>query len=183
MTNPPSNREDAAARPAFLLPQRKESQHPSILLPRTLSNAIVLREGCREDISEINALYRRLGYKGAATTSDFLLVADKSGVIIAAVRICDEVGHLVLRGMYVAEQYRFQGIGTTMLKQLEKVIENRDCYCIPWSTLTTFYGKGGFRVADVSDAPAHLKERLGQYLNDGKSVCLMKGEAVWKYHE
>jgi GNAT superfamily N-acetyltransferase len=101
-------------------------------------------------------------------------VARVDQTIVAAVRLCAEGGALVLRGMYVADDRRGQGIGTRLLDSIPAVIGSSDCWCIPYAHLTNFYSRIGFRVHEGEDIPPFLAERQGRYTAGGKKVVVMK---------
>jgi GNAT superfamily N-acetyltransferase len=86
----------------------------------------------------------------------FLLKDTASDLPLAAVKFTAlPDGSWLLRNMLVAKEYRRQGIGHALLKQLSPQMQQMSVsheslaglYCFPWSELTGFYGQHGFREA------------------------------------
>ena len=84
--------------------------------------------------------------------------------VLAAVRLVSERDVLVLRTMVVAEGSQRRGIGARLLQRASRAIGDRECYCVAWSYLESFYGRAGFRLITAESLPLHLRERLGDGL-------------------
>jgi N-acetylglutamate synthase-like GNAT family acetyltransferase len=94
--------------------------------------------------------------------------------IVGAVRLSQESGVLVLRGMRIAQSYQRQGIGTRMLWRLSKSIGSRECFCLPHAWLEGFYGIIGFAKLEDGEAPLHLLARLAQYRGKHSQLIIMR---------
>ncbi len=125
------------------------------------------------DFEHICAFYLQQNYAQPISTRDTLVVAEGDKGIIGALRLCEEEGLLVLRGMRVDENYRRQGVGAGLLHQAVDVIQERECYCIPHHHLRSFYGRVGFVEIDPKAAPFFLQERINRYTTLGLDVILM----------
>jgi len=123
------------------------------------------RPASPQEFHRIAAYYQESQYGQALDPQDSYVIAEEAGAIYGAVRLCEEHGVLVLRGMSVSPENRRQGIGTRMLKVLEFLIGNRECYCIPYSHLRSFYAQVAFHEIDPREAPVFLQERLAIYQN------------------
>lgn len=125
---------------------------------------VKIREGDAADVARANAFYESLRRSRGAKPGDFPLLAEDEDKVVGVVRLChEEGGHLVLRRMLIAADYRGLGIGTQMLRALESHMDGQDCYCLPWAHLVPFYRLARFEPA-VSDAiPDFLAERLRGY--------------------
>lgn len=132
-----------------------------------------LRFANSEDLGRVETFYDSMSYGGGVRDSDLVLVADDSRDIVAAVRLCEEQGELVLRGMYVREDFQRRGLGTEMLHRLVPHLASRRCWCVPFEHLTGFYGQVGFRTANTETAPAFLRDRLERYRREGMEVTLV----------
>lgn len=115
-----------------------------------------------------------MGYGCDVHPDDRLLVAKLDQSIIAAARLCTEDGTLVLRGMYVDEDHQGQGIGFTLLGSLSAMIGSSECWCIPFTHLTSFYSRIGFEVCEGEEIPQFLSERWERYRANGQKVVIMK---------
>ena len=89
-----------------------------------------------------------------------LLIEREGERIVAAVRLAHEVGTLVLRTMVVDGALRGRGIGTRLLQRASDAIGDRECYCIPWTHLESFYGGAGFERIAPDALPYELRARM-----------------------
>jgi N-acetylglutamate synthase-like GNAT family acetyltransferase len=135
---------------------------------------IVRRAGAQE-LTGLLEFYRRSGYSPEVNPEDAFYIAVNEEAIIGVVRLAQEFGLTVLRGMRIAPEHQRRGIGTRLLHLLETDFGQADCYCIPYEHLVEFYGQIGFQVLDAGSAPAHLSERLASYRTrgEGKPYILM----------
>src|SRR4051812_4999219 len=116
--------------------------------------------------SQLIELYRRWGYFAGIAPTDIVYVAEEDERIVGIVRRTLENGTTMLRGMQVDPEYQRRGIGTQLLQSFVNDLAVEDCYCIPYSHLTSFYGQSGFAVSD-DVAPDFLVERMNQYRLNG----------------
>ncbi len=129
------------------------------------------------DLTKLQSFYASVGYGGGAHPGDRLLVTRVEQLIVAAVRLCTEEGTLVLRGMYVAEERRGQGIGSRLLESISEGIGTSECWCIPFTHLTGFYSRIGFQVFNGETIPPFLAERRERYTGNGQKVVIMNRPA------
>ena len=125
------------------------------------------------DYSDITSFYQGCGYSCQLYESDLVIQARENGEVVGAVRLCQEEGKLVLRGMYVIEEKRGSGIGSALLHEASSEIGHRECWCIPYTPLVELYGRGGFQKAHKGTEPSFLLNRLARYVATGKSVVLL----------
>jgi N-acetylglutamate synthase-like GNAT family acetyltransferase len=137
--------------------------------------SIAVRRAGPEEFSALLEFYRQSGYSLKVNPADAFYVADDEGALIGLVRLAREFEFTVLRGMRIAAAHQRRGVGTRLLRLLERDLGSTACYCIPYAHLVEFYGQIGFRVLDPRGAPAHLSERLASYRmrEDGKQYTLM----------
>jgi N-acetylglutamate synthase-like GNAT family acetyltransferase len=108
----------------------------------------------------IETFYASVGYFGLIVPSSVVIAARHGDAIVGAARIAKENDILVLRGMMIAPSHQRRGLGTRMLRELDKHIGHSECFCLPHGSLQSFYGQIGFaRIADDL-SPSHLWERL-----------------------
>lgn len=160
-------------------------RRPSFVRRRSLGNVdsprdsrastLVTRQARRDEIRRIAAFYRSLGYTPSIGPEDVLVVAELDGSLCGVVRLCQEQGVLVLRGMRVRQDVRRQGIGTRLLEATEPLVAEQECFCIPHRHLHDFYGRIGFVPIAASQAPGFLQERLARYRAEYRlDVILMR---------
>jgi GNAT superfamily N-acetyltransferase len=127
--------------------------------------------------SQLADLYKRWGYRAGIAPTDTVYVAEQEERIVGMVRRTLENGTTLLRGMQVDPEYQRRGIGSQLLQCFVNDLAMRDCYCIPYSHLTSFYEQGGFAVT-ANVAPNFVIERMNQYRLNGLDVLIMRRAAV-----
>jgi len=131
-------------------------------------------QSCKASSADwLREFYQKAGYNRSVTDDDDIFYAEENGEKLGVVRISNEYGFTVLRGMQVLELFRGQGIGKKLLKYLQNSIGLEPVYCIPNDHLVNFYGEIGFAVIDSNDAPEFLTERLNGYIEKGLKVLIM----------
>ena len=80
------------------------------------------RPASRGDRPRIAAFYARTQYGQALTEDETLLLAEQDAKICGALRLCQERGVLVLRGMRVAKEHQRKGTGSQLLLKAAEVI-------------------------------------------------------------
>ena len=125
------------------------------------------------DLGRIARAYEAWGYREGIKPEDIAWLAMSGEDLIGTVRVAPENDTLVLRGMRIAEVWRRQGIGKQMLDVIAAWLENRECYCVPYTHSLAFYGRIGFTEISAEVAPAFLATRLREYNRRGLHVALM----------
>jgi N-acetylglutamate synthase-like GNAT family acetyltransferase len=138
---------------------------------------LTIREAREEDRPRVTAFYSLAGYSPPLESSDRILIAETDDRIVGALRLCNEEGVVLLRGMRVLESMRRQHVGGSLLAAFDEILADGTCYCIPHEYLEAFYGKIGFRSVSLPDAPRILQERWQEYRRRGLNVIIMKREA------
>jgi GNAT superfamily N-acetyltransferase len=139
----------------------------------TETQGITVRPAVAEDLPALSSFYASVGYGGGLHPDDRILVSLRSGTLVAAVRLVQEAGTLVLRGMYVAESLRGTGIGSALLERVSAEIGPDTCWCIPYVHLVDFYSGIGFRVCEAEQIPDFLGARQKKYISAGHDVEIM----------
>lgn len=130
----------------------------------------------RSEQAALQALYHCWGYGGQIDPADEVYVARDGDHIVGLVRRTFEHGVTLLRGMQIRADRRRLGIGSRMLERFVADLAGRECYCLPYTHLTGFYGQVGFGVVDAPDAPVFIAERLAAYRSEGRNVLIMRRE-------
>jgi N-acetylglutamate synthase-like GNAT family acetyltransferase len=136
---------------------------------------LIVRRAGPQEFSDLLHFYRENGYHLDVDPADAFYIAADEGALVGIVRLAQEFNLTVLRGMRVAPAYQRRGIGTRLLRLLDKDLGSADCYCLPYAHLVDFYGQIGFGLMDPGEAPPHLSERIAGYRarGDGKQYTLM----------
>jgi GNAT superfamily N-acetyltransferase len=124
-------------------------------------------------LATVRAFYASIGYGGGVSEADVVLAAMKNDRVTAAVRLCEEHGVTVLRGMFVAPAYQRQGIGRALLARCSPWLDRSPAWCLPYDHLVDFYREAGFLPAPKETLPPFLRERLDGYLASGQRVLAM----------
>jgi N-acetylglutamate synthase-like GNAT family acetyltransferase len=115
------------------------------------------------DLTRVAAFYRAVAYGGVLHANDEILLIEDDVDLVGAVRLAQENGVIVLRGMRVLPSHQGTGLGTRLLGAVGAALGDRSCYCIPYAHLVGFYAQIGFAEVDVGKAPAFLGARLQDY--------------------
>jgi len=120
-----------------------------------------------EILCELREFYEAHNYNGTVEPDDVVFVAMEGSIIVGAVRLCEEEGVYVLRGMQVLEGRQRQGIGRRILILVSNHIRKKECWCISGGRdiegLRRLYGNIGFRPINEEGAPYHLHARIRIY--------------------
>ena len=119
---------------------------------------------------ELQAFYVSAGSSAKIAPGDTVVSAREEGRIVGVVRLAPEAGVLVLRGMTVANPRR--GVGSELLRALEPIIGERDCYCLCPRRMEGFFGRIRFVRAAETAAPPHLKARWDHYHDDDQIIMM-----------
>ena len=122
----------------------------------------------------VQKFYTTVQYYSKIQPDDVVFSCYENDQIIGVVRLAPEKEVFVLRGMMIAPSHQRKGIGSLMLKELEKEIIAQDCFCIPHDWLESFYGQIGFKKIEDSSAPSHLRDRITAYKKDYPQLIMMK---------
>jgi len=133
----------------------------------------VLRIASPTEYDRIDAAYVVWGYQGGVSANDVIYIAERNTDLVGAVRRTQEHEVAMLRGMYVAPAHHRQGIGSRLLARFVKDLDETPCYCVPYSHLQAFYGRGGFMPISEETAPQFLRERLAAYRSRGLNMLVM----------
>lgn len=131
------------------------------------------------DLAAVQSFYSSVGYLGGLSADDRVLVARRTHLIVAAVRLSSEADTLVLRGMYVAEKLRGAGIGWKLLERTSTEIGASACWCIPYAHLEDFYSRIGFLTCERRAIPEFLAARKKRYETAGRKVTTMHRPQGW----
>lgn len=123
--------------------------------------------------------YLRNGYSGGLDEADRPVIALVDELVIGVVRLVSKPRIQLLRGMFIDEPYRGQGIGRRMLQVFEPLIAPGPCFMTCRTGLLHFYGGIGFRPIPDEQSPIFLRERVAGYRErHGDQVILRRDGAL-----
>lgn len=126
------------------------------------------------EFQKIEAFYAENHYNQPVSPRDRIMVLEHEGKIHAALRVCQESGCSVLRGMRVSPAFQRQGLGSQLMAYFAEVTGNESCYCIAHAYLGGFYGQVGFEEIKTELTPEFLVARLKRYrIELGLDVILL----------
>jgi GNAT superfamily N-acetyltransferase len=128
----------------------------------------------KDELDKVISFYERCGYTGGAKQKDDVVIAKVDEKIIGAGRVCYEEGIVVLRGLYIGEEFQRRGVGKAILKELDKIIGDREAYILPYKYLGPLYSKIGFKEIELEEAPLFLQERRLKYIKMGNTGMIMR---------
>ena len=131
-----------------------------------------------DDRSEVKKFYRQhMPYARLLQKESVCVLSqtdpnhDSLGEIIAAARI-RPIGQLaILTGMLVHPDFRGQGIGHQLMRELSPVLCDGKTYIFALAHLEGFYGQHGFSA--VSSAPNDIAQLFLKYQGSEKELVLM----------
>lgn len=136
-------------------------------------NELSIEQLAPVDYDLIHSVYEACDYSGGIAAQDKGFLARLGGAPAAAVRLTNEEGVMMLRGMMVKAEYQRKGIGKQMLQALDPHIGKNGCYLVGRKHLVDFYGGIGFKKIAEDQAPAFLRERVEHYNRNGYECILM----------
>jgi len=125
-------------------------------------------------LAQVRAFYGQAGYGGGVSALDTVLAASAGDRVLGAVRLCEEHGVIVLRGMFVAADAQRQGIGLALLAACLPWLDRGESFCLPYDHLVGFYSAAGFEPVPAEMLPPFLHARLTSYLEKGQRVLGMR---------
>lgn len=142
------------------------------------STTITFRLAQARDHDDVELFYKEHAYKASDHTGERIVLAESGGRIVGALRLVEEQGCLVLRGLRVREALRRKGVGSGLMAAAAVFIGAQVCYMIPFRHLERFYARYGFTRLQIEQAPLFLQERLAKYHAMGLDVILMARPAA-----
>jgi GNAT superfamily N-acetyltransferase len=133
---------------------------------------LTFRPASPYEFASVVRLYDEGGYDGRYQASDFMLLAMVGTEVVGVVRLVDEQGCRLLRGLYIAKAWRGRGVGRRLLQATVAYLK-ASCYCLAHTALLGFFGKEGFAACGDEDAPAFLIERRQRYGWTGKTYHIL----------
>jgi N-acetylglutamate synthase-like GNAT family acetyltransferase len=120
-----------------------------------------------------NKFYREVNARGKARGGDVIWVARdiSTSAIVAVARLAPVKNDRLLTGVYVAAQYRQQGIASQLINSL--IHQQPNCYTFALTHLTEFYLRLGFTLVDDGDLPCELAQRFNAYRQQGRNILAM----------
>lgn len=127
------------------------------------------------DLDLVQGFYDSVGDHSRVSEGDIVLMAEQDQSLVGVVRLCQEDGHFVLRGMSVHPEYQKKGIGRRLLTRFEELVSDKTCWCIARDDLEVFYGRIGFGKITPDRLPLCLQKQVKEFNDLGHEVlCLVR---------
>lgn len=142
-------------------------------------NSVEIKHYRSADVESVLLFYANTTYRNISSVDakDVIVAAYYGNEKIGLYRLCKEENICVLRGFYMLEPYRGNGIGSMMLETLNEVAKGKNIYLTCIKQRNSFYAKTGFNIA-LNDVPSILQERLRNYNNPEMNILLKFAENV-----
>jgi len=127
---------------------------------------------------DLNHFYLKQGYHSNWSQNERAFIATQDDEIIGGVKVENLEGVSILRGMYVANNFQGNQVGTKLIKHIEPILNKTISYCMPFSHLEKFYAQIGFRKTSLKTYPKYLQERYVGYENEGYIIIPMVRDIV-----
>jgi len=127
---------------------------------------------------DLGRFYKRNGHKGRIQPDDLCMWLSTEDEILAAARLSTIAGlsaeeARLLRGMWVAKQYRGQTLGRQLLNGIiEQLNGQANLYCLAYPEVTQFYQQHGFSD-DQETPPKALVDKQRSYAKRGTPTVLL----------
>ena len=135
-------------------------------------DSLIVKKWTEENFRAVNKFYRSQKHKGSASGDEQVFVIYQAEDIIAAVRLVPYPNYFWLRGLYVKSELRGQQLGSLLLRQVHKEIQE-PIYCFPYEHLLSFYSASGYTLFDVQDMPQALQDLYKRYSGKGAAILNM----------
>ena len=136
------------------------------------TEALTLVQADETTLFRLNRFYKRNGHRGKASKDHLAYWLEADQTIIAGLRLEPMPWGNLLRGLWVAKQYRGLGAGQKLLNALRTQLSDAPCYYLPYVEQEAFYQRNGFQDAHDT-APADLIKQWRSYLKRGEQLALM----------
>lgn len=137
-------------------------------------NKVMVELACADALASVTEFYKTVGYGGGVSAADVTLAAHVKGRLLGVVRLCEENGVTVLRGMQVVPTFQGKGIGRALLTHCIPYLDHGTAYCLPYDHLVDFYSRAGFAIAPPETLPPFLAARLAGYISSGQRTLAMQ---------
>jgi GNAT superfamily N-acetyltransferase len=83
--------------------------------------------------------------------------------------------------MQVTLRMQRKGVGTLILNAIIPFLDGKECFCVSYRGLVSFYKQIGFVEVDASECPAFLEDRVADYRRKlDEDVVIMRKPAIGK---
>jgi amino-acid N-acetyltransferase len=148
---------------------------------KSITNPPRLRSASDADQAEVRALLEACGLPTAdlTTSRPQFIVACQRGRIIAtgALQCCGPNGSALLRSVAVVAEMRGQGLGRSIVRELERIARGAGISQLTVLTQDAreFFAALGYRVIERAAAPEEVRQSAEfRWLCPSSSVCLAK---------
>jgi len=132
-----------------------------------------------EDLkTQVKQFYSNMGYGGGWSENEQAYCFLVDNTVKGCVKVEKIQGVCMLRGMYLEKSLQRNGVGTSLIKHIEPVLNEATSYCLPFAHLSEFYGQIGFEEISSDSLPDFLVARFKKYQEIGHNIIAMKRNPI-----
>lgn len=116
--------------------------------------------------------------RAQAAKADKIIIArlndDRQHPIVGALRLCPIKDSWLLRSMSIDSRYQRKGFGLLMLAQIKQDLQQKHCFCFPYTHLLSFYQQAGFSLITEEQASDEIRALYRQYKEKRDNILIMQ---------
>ena len=121
--------------------------------------------------------YKHFGQATKTNRQDQIYGVFSDNTMQACARIAPYGDARLLRGVFVAPDYRGQGLGSALITHALEKCSLNEVWTFPYTHLNSMYEALGFHRIAVENAPDTIQKAFKAYSDQGKHISLMR----WKH--
>lgn len=144
----------------------------------TVNSKFNISTGAQLESPALGRFYKRNGHKGKIQPNDICFWIERDQAIVAAARlqpVSGERNSLLLRGLWVDKAQRRKRLGSELLERITHYLQGqqRDCFCLAYCHLETFYTEQRFNRPAIESCPTELIAQYHRYKKRGNNLTLL----------
>ncbi len=137
---------------------------------------LVIRSLAPELFPLAKKFYKHFGQTTKTNRQDQIYAAFRNNTMQACARIAPYGDARLLRSVFVAPDYRDQGLGSALITHALEKCSLNEVWTFPYRNLDSMYEALGFYHFAVENAPDTIQKAFKTYSDQGKHISLMR----WK---
>lgn len=121
--------------------------------------------------------YKQFGQTTKTNRQDKIYAAFSKTAMQACARIAPCGEARLLRAVFVAPDYRGQGLGSSLVTHALEHCSLNEVWTFPYTHLNMMYEALGFELIAVENVPDTIQKAFTTYSDQGKQISLMR----WKH--
>ena len=137
-------------------------------------SAITIRKLAPEHFPLAKKFYKHFGQTNKTNRNDQIYALFDNKGMQACLRIAPCEDARLLRGVFVAETHRRQGLACKLISFALEQSKLNEIWTFPYRHLTTMYESLNFENITIGDAPTPIQKAFKVYSNQGREISLMR---------